>query len=61
MAYFEENSSSVYRVEKSLSSGTFPTRVSFAFSFSIINAVWLEERKPGDREIAGSAGEAEGR
>jgi cyd operon protein YbgT len=30
---------------------------SFAVSFSIINAMWLEEREPVDREIAGSAGE----
>jgi cytochrome bd-I ubiquinol oxidase subunit X len=31
--------------------------VSFAVSFSIINAMWLEEREPVDREITGSAGE----
>jgi cyd operon protein YbgT len=31
--------------------------VSFAISFSIINSMWLEEREPVDREIAGSAGE----
>ena len=30
--------------------------VSFAVSFSIINAMWLE-REPVDREIAGSGGE----
>jgi len=34
--------------------------VSFAVSFSIINAMWLEEREPMDREIADSAGEAGG-
>jgi len=32
--------------------------VGFAVSFSIINAMWLEEREPVDREIEDSAGEA---
>jgi cyd operon protein YbgT len=31
--------------------------VSFAVSFSIINAMWLEQNEPVDGEAAGSAGE----